>query len=81
MHDKPEKIDFARYVWQERRACQNSRIMSYYILCKCSNSCCFFEPCCQHEFAKPSSLHLNYLVCASHPGKIGITKDNIVQTK
>ena len=49
--------------------------------CFCSNPSCLFEPCCPRGFAEPSFRHSNHLVCASYLSKIGITKDNMVQTK
>ena len=48
---------------------------------QCSNPSCLFEPCCPQGYAEPSFHHSNHLVYVSYQSKIGITKDNMVETK
>ena len=46
-----------------------------------SNPSCLFEPCCPQGYAEPSFRHSNHLFYVSYQSKIGITKDNMVETK
>lgn len=67
-----------RCLFEPRRLLEEIRYLETESNCECSNPCYLFESCCLRENVKPNFQHLNNLICASHPSKIKIMKDNIV---